>query len=289
VRQIILTAYLFISHKVQGAQKVKYRKSRTPVVIVRNYRPRSILNEISEFTMKVPKERQLKRGVELCLDNVDKLIKDAEILSRGRSYGHSVFLAYSAIEEMSKAIMYAMSRIEPMKPSEFENMKRHSAKFDVFMGSQIIVDSIGRAIERGPQKPDRALDVKDFQEMEEDIDFLSQEVWNLRLQGLYVDYRRGKWSAPSDMTRKDAKYWIEHAKKYKESKEPLCRNIVSISEDKLKQPTEFMSSTLESLFKPLLEQFFKNAELAHKKGIITEELYKQIISKKGSDWKDLLK
>lgn len=238
--------------------------------------------------MKVPKG-QLKEGVELCLDNVDKLIEDAEILFRRRSYGHSVFLAYSAIEEMSKAFMYAMSRIESSKPSEFENVKKHGAKFDVFVGSQIIMDSIGRAIERGPHKPDRPLDVKDFQEMEKDIDSLSQEVWNLRLQSLYVDYRRGKWFAPSDMTRKDAKYWIEHAKKYKKSKEPLCRNIVSVPDDKLDQSTKFVNSMGESLFKPLLEQFFKNAKLAYENGMITEELYKQIMSKKESNWRDILK
>ena len=238
--------------------------------------------------MKVPKERQLKRGVELCLDNVDKLIEDAEILFQRRNYGHSVFLAYSAIEETSKAFMYAMFRIESPKPNELEQVKRHDAKFDFFMALQI-VEIIGRAMERGPQKPDRPLDIKDFQEMERDYDSLSGDVWNLRLQSLYVDYRKGRWFSPSDITRKDAEEWIEYANKYKMKIEPVCRNIVNVPKNILKRSMEYVNFVLENLSKAVLEQFFKNAELAYKNGMISEELYKRIISKKGSNWRDILK
>jgi len=237
--------------------------------------------------MVVPK-RQLKKGVELCFNNVNKLIEDAEILFRRKSYGHSVFLGYSAIEETSKAFMYAMSRIESTKPSELEQVKKHGAKFDLFMGLQIM-EFIGRAIERGPQKPDRPLDVKDFQEMERDYDSLTRVVWNLRLQGLYVDYREGRLFSPSDITRKDAKYWIEYAIEYKTRIEPMCRNIVNVPEDKLKLSVEYVNSVFENLSKALSEQFFKNAKLAYENGMITEALYRQIISKKGSNREDDLK
>jgi AbiV family abortive infection protein len=230
----------------------------------------------------------LKKGVELCFNNVNKLIEDAEILFRRKSYGHSVFLAYSAIEEISKAFMYAMSRIESTKPSELEQVKRHGAKFDLFMGLQIM-ESIGRAIERGPQKPPKPLDVKDFQEMGRDYDSLAREVWNLRLQGLYVDYREGKWLSPSDIKRKDAKYWIEYANEYKTKIEPVCRNIVNVPKDILKQSEDYVNSVFENLSKIFSEQFVKNAKLAYENGMITKELYRQIMSKKGLDWKDDLK
>jgi AbiV family abortive infection protein len=228
--------------------------------------------------MKVPKG-QLKEGVKLCFDNVDKLIEDAETLFRRRSYGHSVFLAYSAIEEISKAFIYAMSRIESSKPDELEQVKRHGAKFDLFMGLQIM-ESIGKAMEKGPQKPDRPLDVKDFEEIGRDFDSLAGEIWNLRLQGLYVDYREGRWLSPSDMKRKDAKYWLEYAKEYKKKIEPVCRNIVNAPKNILKQAGDSVNSVFKNLFKAFSEHLPENAKLAYENGIITKELYKQIMSKR---------
>ncbi|MGA2768659.1 MAG: AbiV family abortive infection protein [Candidatus Bathyarchaeia archaeon] len=229
--------------------------------------------------MEVPKSK-LKKGVELCFDNVNKLIEDAEILFRRRSYGHSVFLAYSAIEETSKAFMYALSRIESSKPDELNRVNQHSAKLDAFMGVQIM-EFIGRAIEKGPQKPDRPLDVKDFEEMERDVDSLAGEIWNLRLQGLYVDYRKGRWLSPSDMKRKDAKYWLEYAEGYKKKIEPVCRTIVDVPKKILKQAQDSVIPVLENLSKAFSEHLPENAKLAYENGIITKELYKQIMSKKG--------
>jgi len=233
---------------------------------------------------RVPKSK-LKKGVELCLDNVNKLIEDAEILFRRRSYGHSVFLAYSAIEETSKAYMYALSRIESSKPNELEQVKHHGPKLDLFMGLHVM-ESIGRAMEKGPQKPDRPLDVKDFQEMGRDFDSLAGEIWNLRLQGLYVDYRERRWLSPSDMKRKDAKYWLEYAKEYKKKIEPVCRNIVNAPKNILKQAEDSVNSLLENLSKAFSEHLPENAKLAYENGIITKELYKQIMSKKKLNWKD---
>lgn len=218
----------------------------------------------------------------MCFDNVNKLIEDAEMLFRRGSYGHSIFLAYSAVEETSKAYMYALSRIESSKPDELEHVKRHGAKFDLFMGFQIM-ESIGRAIEKGPQKPDRPLDVKDFEEMGRDFDSLAGEVWNLRLQGLYVDYREGRWLSPSDMKRKDAKYWLEYAKEYKKKIEPVCQNIVKAPKSILKQVDDSVNSAFENLFRAISEHLPENAKLAYENGIITKELYKKIMGKKGSN------
>jgi hypothetical protein len=152
-----------------------------------------------------------------------------------------------------------------------------------------VMESIGRAIERGPQKPDRPLDVEDLREMERDYDSVTGETWKLRLQGLYVDYREGRWFSPSDMKRKDAKYWIEYAKEYKKKIEPMCGNIVNVPENILKQAEDSVNSVFENLSKAFLEQLPQNAKLAYENGIITEELYKQLISRKRTDRREDLK
>lgn len=51
-------------------------------------------------------EKLLKEAVQLCLDNVEQYIKDAQLLVENGSYGHAFALAVLSEEELSKAYIY---------------------------------------------------------------------------------------------------------------------------------------------------------------------------------------
>ena len=53
-------------------------------------------------------EKLLKEAVQLCLDNVEQYIKDAQLLVENGSYGHAFALAVLGEEELSKAFIYHM-------------------------------------------------------------------------------------------------------------------------------------------------------------------------------------
>jgi len=49
--------------------------------------------------------KELENGVNLCLDNAEQYIKDAELLRKNSSFGHAYALGVLAYEELGKAVM----------------------------------------------------------------------------------------------------------------------------------------------------------------------------------------
>ena len=170
--------------------------------------------------MKAPTEEEPKKGAELCLENASSLIADAEVLLKRESYGHAVFLAISAIEEAGKAYVCAINRIEGERTLADElkdytyGRSAHEAKLNLFI-SYHFMEAIGKAMENH-KEVNKPLDVEDLVEVGKDLDSAGKAMRDTRSRGLYVDFREGRWAAPSNSTREDAESWVEYARKYKE-------------------------------------------------------------------------
>jgi len=222
--------------------------------------------------LKIPDE-EIEKGVELCFNNARSLIEDAETLLNQGSYGHALFLAISAIEEMSKAFMYACGRVDVWKPEELvHDVVHHTSKYTLFVIS-VLLDSINKVIEKGDYRITKPLDIDDFVELGKDLEFAIEEIWKQRLQSLYVDYQQGKWLSPSDIKREDVATLLQYANKYTKMIEFQCTNILKAPIDLAKQVQEYLGN---QLFPRLLDQFYKNADELYKNKLISKRLYAKI-------------
>jgi AbiV family abortive infection protein len=212
-------------------------------------------------------DEQLKKGVELCFLNINRLIKDAQILFENESYGHARFLAFSAIEETSKAYMYALSRIEVYETEELKkDIKKHYTKFDYFA---LFLAFIQRQSEE-KYKVKKTLDIKFFKELGKSFETLNREYLESREQSLYVDYIKGEWVSPLKISREDVKLWIESAKEYKKEIAFLCGNILSPPKEIVLSITKQLQETIDDNFLPFISTLYEA------KGI-SKELYETIL------------
>lgn len=193
--------------------------------------------------MKIP-EGEFKKGVELCFSNATSLIEDAQSLLQQKSFGHALFLGISAIEEISKAFMFACGRVEVWKSKDlFYDVRQHPSKYTLFVIS-ILADATEKAIQTKEFKIKEPLELDDLVEIGKDLESVIKEIWNLRLQSLYVDYQRGNWLSPSDIKREDVEELLQYANKYKRKMELQCTNILKAPIDLAKQFQEYLDNQL---------------------------------------------
>jgi len=88
--------------------------------------------------MKITNEKEtLEKAVHLCLENVERYIKDAELLIADSSYGHAYSLMVLAEEELAKTTIYYLCAQEVVDSKLFEKMLlRHSSKHALQAGIQ---------------------------------------------------------------------------------------------------------------------------------------------------------
>jgi AbiV family abortive infection protein len=228
--------------------------------------------------MKIPNE-EFAKGVKLCFRNASRLIDNAVLLFKKESYGYSFFLIVTAIEEISKAFMYSCGRIDIWKEKELDSdIKNHLQKYALFVFA-IFTDSFmrsfNRAIQTREHKIIKPVKLDDFKELRNDMDSAVIEIWNSRLQGLYVDYRQGKWLSPFDIERKDVIDLLKYAKNYKRMMKAQCANILKATPDMARQIQEYFDN---ELLPALSTQLKNNANWAYKNGYIDEKLYKKILT-----------
>jgi AbiV family abortive infection protein len=222
-------------------------------------------------------DEELRKGVKLCLDNANSLIEDAETLLDKKSYGHALFFALSAIEEISKASMYALSRVGIWKSDELDrDVICHDAKYSVFFGV-LVMDAVRKQMEKGYQQPNKPLDVHDFEQMAQDFEDSIKEIGKCRKQSLYVDRRKGKWLTPIDIEREAAESWIETAKQKKTELESLFGNILNAPIEVVKTVQDYIENQLVPW---AIEQFYKKTEELYQKKLISKKLYETILSSK---------
>jgi AbiV family abortive infection protein len=216
-------------------------------------------------------DEKLRLGIELCFDNSDRLLQDARILLENSSYGHARFLVLSAIEEVSKAFMYAISRAEAYETKELrDDVISHSMKLGYFF---FFIGAMEKPKKERREKVNRPLDIEDFRELGKGLEKLNREFLECRVQSLYVDYIKGKWFSPFEVSRVDTKLWIEYAEKYKKIIEGMCKNILTAPKHIIIEYARNWKQFLETIESNLLPFF----EHCYKNNVITKAVYDTIL------------
>ena len=65
-----------------------------------------------------------REGINLCIGNIDQLIKDGELLLKHKSYGHAYFSFYTAMEEIS-VVNFIMQRCYSPDPEGLKKFLEH--------------------------------------------------------------------------------------------------------------------------------------------------------------------
>ncbi|MDH5375932.1 MAG: AbiV family abortive infection protein, partial [Candidatus Bathyarchaeota archaeon] len=88
--------------------------------------------------MKITKEKEtLEKAVNLCLENVERYIKDAELLIADSSYGHAYSLMVLAEEELTKTTVYYLCAQGIVNPKALKKtLLSHSSKHALQAGVQ---------------------------------------------------------------------------------------------------------------------------------------------------------
>jgi hypothetical protein len=94
---------------------------------------------------------------------------------------------------------------------------------------------------------------------------------------LYVDYKKGEWVSPFDVSREESESWIKIAQRKKAKFEPLCRSIIAVPLELARALNEFFNN---QLMPSARDQFYKNVDELYKNKVITKKLYEKILDSK---------
>lgn len=139
-------------------------------------------------------------GINLCIDNIERLKKDGEILRDNDSYGHAFFSFYTAMEEMAIA-SYMLKNIYTPNPKELNKfIKKHRVKGPLGI-SKVYKEHLGKK-DYGSEfwgdisKLHRKFMKINHTSKEYDFEFnkllgkkiqKSENLWYLRNRGIYID------------------------------------------------------------------------------------------------------
>jgi len=218
----------------------------------------------------------IEEGVNMCLDNAESLLKDAQLLLDRGSYGYAMFLAVSAVEETSKAFMYAVGRRK--------GITDHTSKLNLFI-SYLIAAAMEEVFRKRRQQifhpniPEKPLNIDDYVEMAQDTKRARKAIWKEKLRALYVDDINGKWTSPSEIKKADVDALINHADKYVHVTDFQTRNILKAP----KKLAEDYKNWLQNGLTPFAEKYLKNhiEELFNEK-IISKQTYDRLSGKGNS-------
>lgn len=192
-------------------------------------------------------EKLLKEAVQLCLDNVEQYIKDAQLLVENGSHGHAFALAVLSEEELSKAFIYYMCS-EELLPNDLvkrvgrtrgSHMRKQGIALTLILVSKVseIMQSIvkssleqaGENTEKRKQIAYKKLkEIMDNMKKHKDIfDFLEQDptFQEDKEKGLYVDVNieQGILTSPKSLEKDKAEKQLAQIKKIFELTKPLLK------------------------------------------------------------------
>lgn len=212
------------------------------------------------------KIRNFENGVDLCLRNAERLIRDAELLFEHESYGHAASLVCLGPEELGKALELSAAcffgkEVED-KNSVFRSHKNKIAlSAGAMLGPAIVEAFRAYAKEKGVTKES----LQEFALETELIPMLTKaipETDRRRKAGLYVDYKNGKWISPFEIRRKEAKSLVDSGIKCLTKMGSMCRALIR-------------AAPLRNKF---YSEFLKRCKKALDEGEISQELYDMALS-----------
>lgn len=157
----------------------------------------------------------LNKGIALCAENSNALLKDAEILFKCSSYGHGLALAVMAMEEHGKRMMLIAARLglKSLDQDFWRMFRSHEEKLALAIYTLM------------KEYPDVPLESEILKIM---VD-RSSKLERLRRLGFYVDYDsdKRKWLSPSDKElREIAQMQIEYTKILIKKTDPWLKKIM---------------------------------------------------------------
>ncbi|MEM2971085.1 MAG: AbiV family abortive infection protein [Candidatus Bathyarchaeia archaeon] len=184
--------------------------------------------------MSAAKEKEiLERAMNLCLENVERYIKDAELLITNSSYGHAYSLLILAEEELTKATIYYLGALGVIEPKFFKKvLLKHSSKHWLQAGIHVgirlsietFLEELGDFLLTGKSEKkaiSKMLSLKKLEEAvvkapekEAALIVEAMEKERKRLKGFYVDVdldRKSVWS-PKSISKKDAENYLSTVK-----------------------------------------------------------------------------
>lgn len=224
-------------------------------------------------------DAEIEEGVRLCLENTRSLIDDARLLLKKGSVGHALFFILSAIEESSKAFMYAGRRVNVWKLGETDKeVVNHASKFALFI-SYLIAIAMEDVFEKRrlrifhPQLPEKSLDIEDAIEMAQDLDDAWKKLWSDRVTALYVGRKNGKWTSPLQIQKENVESWLGFAERYLRDTEFQTRNILKAPKD---VAMEF-HSWLRNVMVPFAQNYLlENIDELHADKVISTRVYRKL-------------
>ena len=205
--------------------------------------------------------KKLENGVKLCLKNARRLIKDANLLIDNGSYGHALFFVCTSLEEISKAFMYAFSRLESQKIEEMKEVRNHDIKYLYYLAFLLTDRMRAHAEEIGKKYQGKPLDVDDFVKFYQDLSSSVKQMLVLREWSLYVDFKDKEWLSPFDVKREDATTMIAFAENYIKYVEWLCEIFLKTPSDMLTQLKEYIEMQLVPSY---LEELYKKKAISER-------------------------
>ncbi|MCP8320733.1 MAG: AbiV family abortive infection protein [archaeon] len=137
--------------------------------------------------------------MELCIENSERFVQDAELIYKNKSYGHALSLAVLAMEEIGKTILFWRVGLgyESFDKKLWEDLfKKHKPKLKRAL-NQILALSIAR---------NKSAFMKFIERMKGDLNKEKQD-------GFYVNLKdKHEFVSPSNISRKKAEETIELAK-----------------------------------------------------------------------------
>jgi AbiV family abortive infection protein len=209
-----------------------------------------------------------REGYEVSIDHAIRLAQDADLLAENGSFGHAFFLYFTAMEEVVKAVHYALVYADVLEYDEKvkRDIMKHMDKTAMFAGflvSQTMMKK--KDFDTSPKMPTREELVESFSGLAEII----SEFRRLRETSLYVDLKNNKWSDPTNFPEAD----FNDARKH-------ISELISVTKQKFDILINTPKKTLEDIVSSMTPIFAQVVLLSLEKmfegGILNEEEYKKL-------------
>ncbi|MCP8322129.1 MAG: AbiV family abortive infection protein [archaeon] len=216
------------------------------------------------------RKENLKEGSILCLKNAKSLLEDAELLIKKKSYGHAKFLIISAIEETNKAFLLAspITNYQEIR----KDIREHGKKIFPFILFRFAKSNDKYLANLTTEILHKESSIKNefissITEFSKSMNQATEETYESRMRGLYVDYESERWISPFDISKKDVSELFKLAKEYFEYFHKLCNAIFSAQQDQVRSAYAVACNIQASV----VEYLFENK-------IISKEVYETIKS-----------
>jgi len=215
----------------------------------------------------------LKTGVDLCLRNAERLIKDGELLFEHKSYGHATSLVYLGLEELGKALRLAEACFLGKEVEDTNDVFRfHKDKMGIATGAMLSPAIVEAFRTYTKEKP---LTEKSLRKFVQESELLARvikaipETDKRRKACLYVDSKNGEWHSPFEIRREEAKSSVDFGRQYMAKIGFLCKILIKAT----------------PLRDKIYSQYVKSLKRALDVGGISQELYDLALS----EWEALRK